>query len=68
MRDKEVERCPTKTAISAISPKIAKFLSMISMYEINVMVLLHRFILHGIRPIAAIVGMFSTDLYVLRRK
>ena len=32
------------------------------MYEINAMVFLHRFILHGIRPIAEIVGMFSTDL------
>ena len=35
---------------------------MISMFEIKVMALLHRFILHGIRPIAAKVGMFSTDL------
>ena len=32
------------------------------MYEINVMVFLHRFILDGVRPIAEIVGMFSTDL------
>ena len=32
------------------------------MYEINAMVFLHRFILYGIRPIAEIVGMFSTDL------
>ena len=35
---------------------------MISMFEINVMVFLHRFILHGIRLIAEIVGMFSADL------
>ena len=32
------------------------------MYEIDVMVFLHRFILRGIRPIAEIVVMFSTDL------
>ena len=32
------------------------------MYEINVMVFLYRFILNGVRPIAEIVGMFSTDL------
>ena len=38
------------------------------MYEINLMVLMHQFISHGIRLIAEIVGMFSTDLYALRRK
>ena len=59
--------------ISSISPKIGKslscdVLSMISMYEVNLMVFLYRFILHGIRAIAEIVGMFSADLYVLRRK
>ena len=35
---------------------------MITMYEIKVMVLLYRLIFHGIRPIAATVGMFSTNL------
>ena len=48
--------------------RVGDALSMISMYEVNLMVFLYRFILHGIRPIAEIVGMFSTDLYVLRRK
>ena len=42
--------------------KFELVLCMISMYEINVMVFLHPFILHGIRPIAEIVGMFLTDL------
>ena len=36
---------------------------MISMDEINLTDFLHRFIvLHGIRPIVEIFGMFSTDL------
>jgi len=38
------------------------------MYEINLTDFLHRFILHGIRPIAEIFGMFSTDLRPEKKK
>ena len=41
---------------------------MISMYEINLTDFLHRFILHGIRPVVEIFGMFSTDLRPEKKK
>ena len=72
---KDVERCPTKIVILFLrflqklgNLWVGDALSMICMYEVNLMVFLYRFILHGIRPIAEIVGILSTDLYVLRRK